>query len=288
MKIFRLFVALLLALSIVGCSHETVPQGTKGKVLDRSGFNPEVFPPSRVNVGLHGHLVLVETVTQTMNEPITIRMKDNMNLKANVRFQLRMGNKESSLNAVFNDIKPIDKTITLKQVYNVYGKMIVNKVAREVLSSYNISDVQANFAKISSDIYQQVKVEFKPTPLIISDVALGKLDYPDVIDNAILSAAKRKLEIAQAEADVAVKLTELAGKEKVSKGEYRIKMQEAKRIRDYNKMIAQGITPSLLKLRSLEVQEAMVSTIEKGDATTIFIPYGSQNSLGMQNRMYSK
>ena len=171
MKTFRLFVALLLALSIVGCSHETVPQGTKGKVLDRSGFNPEVFPPSRVNVGWYGHLVLVETVTQTMNEPITIRMKDNMNLKANVRFQLRMGNKYSSLNAVFNDIKPTDKIITLRQVYNVYGKMIVNKVAREVLSSYNISDVQANFAKISSDIYQQVKVEFKPTPLIISDVA---------------------------------------------------------------------------------------------------------------------
>jgi len=120
------------------------------------------------------------------------------------------------------------------------------------------------------------------------NVALGKLDYPDVIDRAIESAAKRELEIKQAEADVQVRLTELQGKEKVAEGEYRIKMQEAKRIRDYNKMIADGITPELLKLRELEVQEAMVNTINKGDATTIFIPYGSQDSLGMQNRMYAK
>jgi len=289
MKILKMMFMVFVLASIVGCSYETVPQGTKGKILDRGGFQPEVYTPQRVNVGLHGGLVLVETVTKTINEPITIRMKDDMNLTANIRFQLRMGNKEKSLNAVFNDIKPQDnKTITLMQVYGVYGKMIVNKVAREVLSSYNIGDVQANFAKISADIYSQVKIEFIPTPLIISDVALGKLDYPEVIDNAILAAAKRNLEITQAEADVAVKLTEIAGKEKVAKGEYRIKMQEAKRISDFNKMIAKGITPALLELRKLEVQEALVGAIEDGDTTTIFIPYGSENSIGVQNRMFSK
>lgn len=284
----KILSVIALSLLMVGCGYETVPQGTKGKVLDRGGFNPEVYPPSRVYTGRYGHLILVETVTQTINEPITVRMKDNMDLIASVRFQLRMGNKDSSLNAVFNDILPSDDRISLMQVYNVYGKVIVNKVSREVLSSYKIGDVQANFAKISADIYSQVKSEFKPTPLIITDVALGKLRYPKVIDDAILSAAKRNLEIAQAEADVAVKLTELAGKEKVASGEYRIKMQEAKRIRDYNKMIAQGITTQLLKLRELEVQEAMVTAIKSGSAAPVFIPYGSEGSIGVQQRMYSK
>lgn len=284
----KILTIIALSILMVGCGYEYVPQGTKGKILDREGFHPEVYPPSRVSVGRYGHLVLVETVTQTINEPITIRMKDNMDLVASVRFQLRMGNKDSSLNAVFNDILPTNNRISLNQVYQVYGKVIVNKVAREVLSSYRIGDVQANFAKISSDIYSQVKSEFKPTPLIITDVALGKLKYPKVIDDAILAAAKRNLEIAQAEADVAVKLTELAGKEKVASGEYRIKMQDAKRIRDYNKMIAQGITSQLLKLRELEVQEAMVKAIKDGSAAPVFIPYGSQRTVGMQQRMYSK
>jgi len=288
-KILSLLALVAVMMLSTGCSYDTVPQGTKGKVLDRSGFQPEVYPPSRVDVGLHGNLVLVETITHTVNETVTVRMKDDMNLVAQVRFKLRMGEKPKSLNLVFNDIRPGEGgIITLKQIYEVHGKMLVNKIAREVLSQYNIGDVNDNFTHISSDIYNKTLEAFKPTPLIVTDVALGKLDYPDVIDRAIEAAAKRELEIKQAEADVAVRLTELKGKEKVAEGEYRIKMQEAKRIRDYNKMIAKGITPQLLQLRQLEVQQAMVQTIEKGDATTIFIPYGSQDSLGMQTRMYSK
>lgn len=270
-----------------GCSHQTVPQGTKGKILDREGFHPDVYPPSRVNVGWHGNLVLVETVTHTVNETITVRMKDDMNLVCQVRFQLRMGEKPKSLNAVFNDIKPKDGSlITLAQVYNVYGKMIVNKVTREVLSEYKINAVQKNFGTISAKIYNRVLEDFKPTPLIISDVALGKLDYPDVIDRAIEAAAKRELEIKQAEADVQVRLTELQGKEQVAKGEYRIKLQEAKRIRDYNKMIGEGITPELLQLRALEVQEMMASKIDKADQ--VYIPYGAMGSQGVNIRAFQK
>ena len=284
-KSILIVVAIFAMFFMTGC-WETVPQGTKGKILDRNGFQPEVYPPSRVTVGLHGDLILVETVTHTVNEKVTVRMKDDMNLIVQVRFQLRMGKKEKSLNAVFNDIKPSDgKTITLKQVYSVYGKMITNNVTRAVLSQYNIGDVNDNFNHISADMYNKIIQAFKPTPLIISDVALGKLDYPQVIDDAIEAAAKRELEIKQAEADVQVRLTELKGKEQVAKGEYRIKMQEAKRIKDYNKAIADGITPELLELRKLEVQQELVNAIGKGDTTTIFVPYSALGTTGLQNRV---
>jgi len=273
MRRVSLLFAAVAALLFTGCfDYATVPQGAKGKIIDRGGFHPEVYPPSRVSVGLHGRLILVDTTTHTVNETVTIRTKDNMNLVAQVRFQLRMGSKEKSLNAVFNDIKPIKgNLITLDQVYSTYGKMIVNKVTREVISPYNISDVNKNFNRISALIYQKVKEDFKPTPLAISDVALGKLDYPKIIDDAILSAAKRELEIAQAEADVQVKLTELQGKEKLAEGRYRIKLQEAKRIRDYNKMIASGVSDKLLVLRKIEVQEKMVEAI-RGNNNVVYMP----------------
>jgi len=255
-----------------GC-HERVPQGTKGKVLDRGGFEPEIYPPSRVYTGLHGRLILVETVTHTVNETVTVRMKDNMNLVAQVRFQLRLSDDPRSLNAVFNDIRPANggNVIYLRQVYNVYGKMLVNKITREVLSQYNIGDVNKNFNHISADIYRGTVRAFKPTPLIITDVALGKLKYPKVIDDAIMAAAKRELEIKQAQADVEVRLTELRGKEKVAEGEYRIAMQKAKRTRDYNKMIAEGVTPALIELQKLEVQEKMVDAVMK-NKNAIYIP----------------
>ncbi len=286
MKKFILIIGLIGAMLFTGC-NQTVPQGTKAKILGAGGFQPEVYPPSRVWLGWRENFIFVETVTHTVNETVTVRMKDDMNLIVQVRFQLRMGEKTKSLNAVFNDILPHNggDTITLKQVYEIYGKMITNKITREVLSQYNIADVNDNFNHISADIYNKIITGFKPTPLIISDVALGKLDYPDVIDRAIESAAKRELEIKQTEADVQVRLTELKGKEQVAKGEYRIKMEEARRIKDYNKAIAEGITPELLELRKLEVQEALVNAIGKGDTSTIFVPYSALGTTGLNNRV---
>ena len=285
MKKFIILIGLIGTMVFTGC-NSTVPQGTKAKILGASGFQPEVYPPSRVWLGWRENFVFVETITHTVNETVTVRMKDDMNLIVQVRFQLRMGEKPKSLNAVFNDILPSDgETITLKQVYDIYGKMITNKITREVLSQYNIADVNDNFNHISADIYDKIITGFKPTPLIISDVALGKLDYPDVIDRAIESAAKRELEIKQTEADVQVRLTELKGKEQVAKGEYRIKMEEARRIKDYNKAIAEGITPELLELRKLEVQEALVNAIGEGDTSTIFVPYSALGTTGLQNRV---
>lgn len=268
----KVLLSIALLFMLTGCSYEQVQQGTVGKVFDREGFHPEVYPPSRVEVGTYGHLVMVQTVTQTLNETITVRMKDDMNLVTQVKFQLRMGSKESSLNTVFNDITPNkNNLITLASVYQVYGKMIVNEETRKVLSNYKIGEVQRNFNHISADIYKGIKEAFKPTPLIISNVSLGKLEYPKVIDDAIQAAAKRELEIKQAEADVQVKLTEIKGKELVAKGEYRVKLEEARRIRDYNKMIGNGVTPQLLQLRKLEVQEAMVEAI-KVNKNVVYMP----------------
>jgi len=272
--------AIVLAMSIMfsGCSHETVPVGTIGKIVDRDGLHPEIYPPSRVNVGMHGHLILAETISHTVNETVTVRMKGDMNLIVQVRFKLRLGDKLTSRNFVFSDVRPKDgKTITLNEVYALHGKAIVNKAVREVLGKYKMGEVNDNFNHISSDIYQLTLKLFKPTPLIVTDVALGKLDFPQVIDDAIEAAAKRTLEIKQAEADVQVSLTELKGKELLAKGQYRIKMQEAKRIADYNRKIASGISPALLTLRKIEVQEAMVEAI-KGNSNVIYMPMEMMSS----------
>jgi len=62
------------------------------------------------------------------------------------------------------------------------------------------------------------------------------------------------MEIETAKAQVQIELQKANGREQIAKAKYRIRMLEAKRIRDYNKMIEQGVTPNLLKLRTLEVQ----------------------------------
>ena len=53
-------------------------------------------------------------------------------------------------------------------------------------------------------------------------------------------------------------------------------------------MTAKGITPGLLALRAMEVQEAIINAIGAGDVATFVVPYGLENSLALQNRVYAK
>jgi len=84
--------------------------------------------------------------------------------------------------------------------------------------------------------------------------------------------------IEQEKAQVQIELEKAKGREQVAKAEYRIKMLEAKRIRDYNKMIEQGVTPNLLKLRKLEVQEKMVDAI-KENKNVVYMPMDMMNGV---------
>lgn len=275
----------IMTLGTTGCSEKVEP-AHKGIKLTSSGYEPEIYPPSRVYVGFRETLIQIETSTVAASEKITIRTKDKMNLIAEIKFRIRIDGDDETIRSMFNDITPYKNMVTLSSVYSTYGKMIVNNISREVIGRYDIEDVQPNFSRISKEIYAKIKEKFKNIPLEISDVALGKLDYPEIIDAAILATAKRNLEISKAEADVQVKLTEINGKKEIAKSQYEIKMLEAKRIRDYNRMISSGITQDLLKLRELEVQETMAENISKGDQ--IYIPWGAMGSNGVSNRVFRK
>jgi len=281
-----LLLAGLVMFTATGCSKQTCEQGTKCKVLSATGFEPEIYPPSRVTVGYsqYNKLIAVDTTTHTVNETITVRMADKLNLVVQIRFQLRMGEKTESLDAVFNDIIPKNgNTITLQEVYHIYGALVANRAAREVLSKYKNDQVSPNFARISKEIRAAVKQGFKPTPLIVSDVALGKLVFPKVIDDAIQAEATRTLAIKTTQAEVQRQLAAAKGQELLADSAYRIKMKEAQRIHDFNVKVGRGITPALLKMRALEVQEKMAE-----NKNAVFAPYEAFGTPGMSNRVYRK
>lgn len=264
----KLFTAIAIIATVLlsGC-YEQIPAGHKGKIMGKNGFQPEVYPPSKIWLDqtfttVPEKLYLVQTTTKKFNQPITILLKDKLALSAEVVFRGRINASDKNINSIFNDMTMDDNVVTYDEVYNTYGKMVVLNTAREVISKYNVDEVNVNYARITTELYQALEPKLKNLPIEISDVTIGNMKYPDIVTTAIEKAKKRRMEIEETEATVQKDLKKKAGDEELAKADYRIKMLEAKRIRDYNRMTGEGVTPQLLKLRELELRE---KELEKWD-----------------------
>ena len=289
MKKLGIIFTLVTSLTLTACGYEQIPPAHKGKILDTSGFKPDVLEPSREWIGWKERLVLIETGTKTIKEPLTVLLDDRLEVGFDVRGRVRIDGSDKVINAMFNDItfEPGQNTLTTATVYLTYGQMLIRDKARNVLSKYTVDDVHKNRTQITTELQTVLYEAFKAIPLTLSDVALGEVKFPKVVTDAVAVQKERQLEIETERNKVKIELEKKKGQEQVAQADYRIKMMEAKRIRDYNKMIADGITPELLKLRALEVQEELAKRKGNND-TTVFMPYNAMESAGAQVRMFQK
>ena len=280
-RILTLVLVALTMLTITGCM-EQVPAGTRGKILGGSGWQPEVIPPSKVYVNTTWtmtpeKLFLIETTTKKYSQPFKVLLSDKLTLNANVIFRGRVTGNNDIINGLFNDMPMNDNIVTTDEVYSTYGKMVVLNTAREVLSKYTVDDVNKNYARITTELYNTIKPKLVGLPFSMSDVTLGNIQYPKIVTDAIESAKQRRMEIEKEQAQVQIELTKMNGKEELAKAEYRIRMLQAKQVRDYNAMINEGITSSLLRLKEIEVQQTLADGINQ--ANTVYMPLPMMDSI---------
>lgn len=284
MKTIKLMVLLSMVLSLYSCSFETVPPAAKGKILTTSGYNVDVLEPGKYTLWGRDSLIILETNTQTYQEAVKIILQDKLTITAEIRFRGRIYGTADIINSMFNDIQPgEDKIVQFDEVYAVYGKMAVRNKTREILSKYNVEDIHKNYSRLSGEVSSVLKEKLKLTPLEISDIALGDIAYPEVVTNAISLSKEREMAIKKEEAQAVIDLTKKKNEKLLAEADYQIEITKAKAIRDKNKIIGQGVTPELLKLRALEVQEAMAK-----NGAAVFMPYEAMMSNGAQVRMFGK
>ena len=138
-KIVRLGALIAVMLLVSGC-HEQVPAGYQGKIMGKNGWQPEIYPPSKVWISTFTinpeKLFLIQTTTQKFVQPIKVLLKDKLTLNAEIVFRGRVTQNKKILNALFNDMPMNDNVVHTSEVYNTYGKMIVLNTARDVISIY--------------------------------------------------------------------------------------------------------------------------------------------------------
>ena len=281
---FKLIVIASLAFVLSACEFATVPPATKGKVLTTSGYSPDVLEPGKYTLWGRDTLITLQTNTNTYKEVVSVVLADKLTLSAEVRFRGRISGSDKVINSLFNDIVPgDDRMVSFHEVYGVYGRMVVRNKTREIISKYNVDDVHKNYSRLSGEIGQSLESALKGTPLEISDIALGNIAYPPVVTAAIDAAKERELAIKKEQAQAEIELTKKKNERLLAEADYQIEITRAKAIRDKNKIIGEGVTPELLKLRALEVQEKMAS-----NGSAVFMPYEAMGTVGAQNRIYSK
>ena len=279
----KIIAAGLMFTLLTGCGFYTVPPAAKGKILSTSGYSVDVKETGKYLLWGRDEMVILDTSTQTMAENLAVKMQDNLTLKFQVRFRTRITGSDKVINAMFNDIKHENYQVTLPQVYSVYGRDVVQSVARSVVGKYNTEDIGVNFDKITVDLHKELSVRMKDSPLEMSNVTLANIDYPDVIDKAIEAQQERKLAIETEANQQAVEMVKKENELKLAQADYEIRMTRAKALRDENKTTAEGLNPMLLEYRRLEVLESMTK-----NNNAVFVPYEGLGSSGVSNRMFSK
>lgn len=274
-KILSILAITLALFAFSGC-NEQVEAGTKGKILGKNGWQPEVYPPSKVWVETTftftpEKLYLIQTTTQKYNQPIKVLLADKLTLSAEIVFRGRVTGNDKVLNGLFNDMPMNDNIVTTTEVYNTYAKQIVLNTAREVISKYNVDEVNINYARITKELYAAIKPKLNGLPIDISDVTIGNIQYPKVVTDAIEAAKERQMAIEKEEAQAQINVTKAQGREAVALANYKVKMIEAKQIRDYDKMITSGITPDLIKLKQIEVQQTLADNLAN-NANVVYMP----------------
>lgn len=275
---------LLMIMTTIGCSWDTVSPTQRGKILTTAGYQKDILPPGKYTLIGRDQLVTLDVNTNTYTERVSIILKDKLILVVDVRFRGRISSNHAILNSMFSDVTPgADMNVSFDEVYAIYGKMAVRNVTRSIISEYTIDDVHENYKRISPQIQIALLKELANTPLEISKIALGAVKYPDVIINAITEAKERELSIKKEEAQALINLTKKKNEKALAEADYAIEMIKAGTVRDANKVMGQGITNQLLALKRLETLEVMSNS-----GNTIFMPMEAMANFGAQNRMFSK
>lgn len=268
-----------------GCTRVTVDPAQLGKVLSPSGYSHEVLPTGKHTLGLRESLVVLDISTNTYSERMKVILKDKLTLTFDVKYTGRINKDKAVINSMFNDITHGgDYKITFTEIYKIYGQPTVRNVSREIMSQYTVEDVHANYARISEEIAERLATSFVGSPISLSGVALGEIQYPDIVTDAVSAAKERNMSIEKETAQAKIALLKKKNELALIKADREIELTKARTIADSNEIMGKSVTPTLLELKRIEVSKILAENADEG--STIYIPVEGLTSTGASVKMY--
>jgi regulator of protease activity HflC (stomatin/prohibitin superfamily) len=236
--VFVLIVGLLVFLA--GGPFCTVPAGHVG-VKDFFGqVSPNVLSPG-VNVVMPlTRVVRVSVQTQEVKEVADVPSREGltMNLETSLLFQVDPGKAAE-----------IYKTVGTNYVGTIVEPQFRSAI-REITASYDAKALySAERERIATEILQLFRRLAGERGIIVQQVLLRKIGLPPVVSNAIQEKLRREQEAEQ--------MKFVLAKEQQEAERKRI---EAQGVADFQRIVAQGISPQLLEWKGIEATEKLATS----------------------------
>jgi multidrug efflux pump subunit AcrA (membrane-fusion protein) len=108
-------------------------------------------------------------------------------------------------------------------------------------------------------------------------VGLADVKYPEVITNAQENAAERREKIQQEEAQLEISKVALERQLQEQQLQRKIEVEKAQAEAEVNRILAESITPSYVKYRSMQIMEKIAESDNK-----VFVPTEMLDSVAGQ------
>lgn len=286
MKKLTAILLVLVAAMTMGCSQR-VPTGFKGKVVTASGTSPELLPAGNHTCYGRDVMYLIDESTVAKTERLNILTKDKINITVDVKIRatpnLNSANFDyllDKMGAKFQDAGMDEFRLPSELIYNTFIAPEIRPLIRATINKYPINEVADNRDKIGAELADAIKKTMKNLPMNIDVARLSNVDFPPEITNAKVNAMKRKEEIEQEKAQMAVDLLKLENRQKLAEKEKLVRMKEAEAEKIYNVIIGNSLTKNYLDLRRIEADLVLYKNAGDGDKVIFNAPAGSSYLFG--------
>jgi regulator of protease activity HflC (stomatin/prohibitin superfamily) len=242
-----------------GCTNPHAPAGHEGyvfedpRVFGQGGFRGAVQGPGNYGISAwRNRVVNIDVRPTTYTEEFSILVKDDLNVAFRVHVVMKV--EQGQVQSVVEDFGS-------DHWYLRFIKEPFRTIVRQSVQEYASRELKAQRDTIAASIETELSAYLEATPFEVVRLAVGNIDYPPVVSQAVEKklAAKQLLEEKETQREIAQRDAE-------------IRVEEAKGIAEAQKIINTTLTPNYLQHEAIQAQRAMANA---PNHTTVYIPVGT-------------
>lgn len=246
------------ALVSSGCTNPHTPAGHEGyvfedpRVLGEGGFRGAVEGPGNYGISAwRNRIVNIDTRPATYTEKFRILVKDDLNVEFSVHAVMK---------AKAGQVKSVVEEFGGLHWYERFVREPFRTIVRQSVQDYASRELKAERDNIAATIEGSVSQYLEHAPFEIVRLAVGNIDYPPVVSQAV----EKKLAAKQL-------LEEKATQREIAQRDAEIRIEEAKGIAEAQKIINATLTANYLQHEAIQAQRTMANA---PNHTTVYIPVG--------------